>query len=293
MSDVIQRLGVTTKLSNCELTRVDLDDEHYYFIGDEFAVSLTHVLDIGAPFPEGLRNWLRNTDGNESMDYMLMTRDRGSKLHDALERLSNGLELEMSDYPTKYEKDAIVSFVRFFRFLQPARFKTELIVANPKMRVAGTLDFVGEADSKRVELLLEPTKYLEIDDADNFVVKDKYKEMLDGEPEFIKFIIDWKFTGRSAYNHKIQVAAYGEMYNQSYGDKRVTRKFTWRYSPKHKNRFDMQESKLDWFSFNRIYETFLEYLANAGGKNWTGFPEPPEMVVYPDKVRLFEPEASK
>lgn len=285
----IEHLGVTTKLSNCELTRIDIDDEHYYFIDkDTFAISLTRVLDIGAPFPEGLRNWLRNTDGEESMDYMLMTRDRGSKLHDALERLANGLELEMKDYGTKYEKDAIVSFIRFFRFLQPINFKTELVVADPALRVAGTLDFIGNADSRRLDILLEPTKYLDIDETDNFVLKEKYKDMLDGEPKLLtKFVIDYKFTGRSAYNHKVQVSAYAYMYNKSYGktDIPVTRSFTWRYSPKHKNRFDMQESLLKFGSFERIYGTCIEYLG--------GFPEPPELIVYPEKVSLFEPIKEK
>jgi hypothetical protein len=288
MSD-IQRLGVTTKLSNCELTRIDIDDEHYYFLGkekDSFAVSLTHVLDIGAPFPEGLRNWLRNTDGEESMDYMMMTRDRGSKLHGALEELANGIQLDMAGYQTRYEKEAIVSFIRFMRFLQPINFKTELVVADPEMRVAGTLDFVGNADARRLDILLEPTKYLDIGEDGYFVLKDKYSDMLEGNVELVcKFVLDYKFTGRSSYNHKIQVRSYGHMYNNSYAktDVAATRYFTWRYSSKHKNKFDLKESTFTWESFKRIYDTFIEYL--------DGFPEPPELIVYPDKVRLFEPGA--
>ncbi len=286
MTRNIQHLGKTVELSNCTLTRVEVDDEHYYFLGKDktdFAVSLTRVLDIGAPFPEGLRNWLRNTNGDESMDYMLMTRDRGSKLHNALELLANGIVLESKDYQTQYEKDAITSFIRFFTFLQPFNYETELVVADPSIKVAGTMDFVGNADERRLDILMDPIKYLDINEAGHFQLKEKYKDMLDGDPQVIvKFVIDYKFTGRSAYNHKVQVSAYAHMYNESYEltDIKATRAFTWRYSGKHKNKYDMQESTLKYLSFKRIYDTFLDYLG--------GFPAPPEIIVYPTKFKLFE-----
>jgi hypothetical protein len=63
-------------------------------------------------------------------------------------------------------------------------------------------------------------------------------------------------------------------------EKKATKSFIWRYSPKHKLHFDMKQADLKPSSFNRIYHTALEYL----GK----FPEPPVMVVYPERVRLFD-----
>lgn len=271
-----QKLGKTVQLSNCQLTRVDLDTEHHYFVGNDYYLSLTKILDLAAPFPEGLKNWLRNTDGQESLEYMNMTKDRGSKLHRALEELFLGWELTMAEYPTKYEREAIVSFIRTMRFLQPKEWRTEIVVADPKLKVAGTLDLWFRADKRRLDILLEPTKHLRIAN-DNFELKNP----LEGKPQIISAIIDYKFAARNAYNHKVQVAGYKKMFNDSYKNlPKATRAYTWRYSATHKNKFDMQESRLRYSSFKRIYETCLDYL----GK----YPEPPELVVYPDTVRLFK-----
>lgn len=288
MKPEIKKLGVTHKLANCELTRIDIDTEHYYFMDGEFAVSLTHILDIGAPFPEGLRNWLRNTDGQESQEYMLMTRDRGSKLHDALDRLMQDIELDKNDYPTEYERQGLTAFIRTMKFLQPAQYKTELVVGDKKRRVGGTMDFVGIADRRKLEILCDPTYKLDIDPVtDQFVLKDKYKDLLNGNPVPCKFVCDWKFTNRSTYNHRVQVTKYKQMYNESYKEEQpATDAFYWRYSPKHKFKFEMKDAsihldqKIGEKSFDRIYETALEYMG--------GFPEPPEMVVYPDKFKLFD-----
>lgn len=271
----------TQKLSNCSLTRIDLNTEHFYYGDGEFFVSLTHMLDIGAPFPEGLRQWLRLTDPDESAERLTMTADRGSKLHHALEMLAGGMELYLEDYPTTYEKDAIVTFIRMVRFLQPTDFKTELIVADTKLKVGGTMDFVGTADKRRLDVLLKPTYALKLQD-DNF----ELVKPLEGEPEPIKFVMDYKFTGRSSYNHKVQCSKYQEMYNQSYADlPPATKSYIWRYSPKHKLHFDMKEADLSPKSFDRIFDTAIEYL----GK----FPEPPVMTVFPERVRLFEPVKGK
>lgn len=265
----------TQELSNCKLTRIDIDLDHHYYGDGKYFVSLTHILDIGAPFPEGLKQWLRVTDADESQERLNMTKDRGTKLHHALEMLAGGMELYLEDYPTTYEKDAIVTFIRTIRFLQPKDFKTELIVADPKLRVGGTLDFVGTADRRRLEALCSPNKYLVLG-SDNF----ELKKPLEGKSYPVRFIMDYKFTGRSSYNHLVQCSKYRAMYNESYAkEKPASRAFIWRYSPKHKHHYDMKETLLKPSSFNRIYSTALEYLG--------GFPEPPPMVVYPESVRLF------
>jgi len=187
----------------------------------------------------------------------------------------------MSEYQTKYEKDALVSFVRVMRFLEPTKFKTELIVADKNLRIGGTTDLVAWADSRKLDILLDATKYLYVTD-DGLTLKDKFKDMLDGEATPVKFIWDHKFTGRSTYNHLVQASKYRFMYNKSYTDETpAERSFTWRYSAMHKNRFDFKESTLAEISFNRIYDTYIDYVGN--------FPEPPPMIVYPEKIRLFEP----
>lgn len=274
----------TYTLANCEIMRLDLDDEHYYYgglIGEEkqYYVGVTTVLDVAAPFPEGLRQYLRVTSYEDQKERLRMTGDRGSKLHDALDQLMQRKELNLKDdYQSTYEKDAIAMFLRFMRFLAPGKYSTELIVADPDLRVAGTLDFKGFIEEWKVICLLEPIKYLDIDSDGDLQLKEKWFNIVDNKR--IHALIDWKFTGRNAYNHKIQVAAYKRMNNKSRKGRPVSRAFTWRYSPRHKHGFDFSESLLGYDSFKRIYSTFIEYSGE--------FPLPPTIKRYPDRVKLYE-----
>jgi hypothetical protein len=280
-------MEVLYELSNCEILRLDVDDEHYYYggrKGDEkqFYLSLTRVLDIGGPFPEGLRQYLRITNYEEQKDRLQFTGDRGSKLHDALDQLMHRKALNLrQDFTNTYEKDAIVTFMRMMRFMAPGKYSTELIVADPNLRVAGTLDFKGFVDEWKLVALLDPNKYLELDSDSDFQLKQAWIGLPGMYPKHLHIIIDWKFTGRNAYSHKVQVAAYKTMNNKSRPGRKVSRAFTWRYSPKHKYGFDFNESLLDYNSFKRIYATTIEFLGE--------FPMPPTLKRYPDNVRLYEP----
>jgi hypothetical protein len=278
-------LGIIYKLSTCEIMRLDVDDNHYYYGGKEggpkeYYLSLTQVLDIGGPFPEGLRQYLRVTSFEEQKDRLEVTGSRGSKLHEALDCLMQGQQLDMKDFPTQYEKDALVMFIRYMRFLAPGKFSTELTVADPDLRVAGTLDFKGFVDSWRLEALTNPLKYLEVDSHNDLQLKQKWVDLPFGETKRELVKIDWKFTGRNAYSHKVQVAAYKTMNNKSRTGRPVSRAFTWRYSPKHKFGFDFNESTLNYSSFKRIYDTTIEYLGE--------FPMPPSVKRFPTSVRLFD-----
>ncbi len=283
MGEQITEDGVLYELSNCEVMRLDVDTNHYYYGGEknktkQYYMSLTHVLDIGGPFPEGLRQYLRVTSFEEQKDRLEVTGSRGTKLHDALDQLMQRKGLDMKEYPTLYEKDAIVTFIRMMKFLDPGKYATELIVADPDLRVAGTLDFKGFVQAWKLECLLNPNKYLEIDSDGDYMVKEQWVDLPDSKR--VHIIIDWKFTGRNAYSHKVQVAAYKTMNNKSRAGQPVSRAFTWRYSPKHKHGFDFNESLLNYHSFKRIYDTTLEYLGE--------FPEPPSLKSYPQSVRLYE-----
>lgn len=289
MDNEVTQEGVLYYLANCEIMRLDVDSEHYYYGGPKeggdkkYFLSLTKILDIGAPFPEGLRQYLRMTSFEEQKDRLEFTGARGSKLHNALDELMQAKQLDLKEYPSSYEKDAVTTFIQMMRFLTPARFHTELIVADPQLRVAGTLDFEGWVDSWKITALLEPIKYLDIDSDGDYQLKQKWLSL----PEYTArthIIIDWKFTGRNAYSHKVQVAGYRTMFNKSRKGK-VSRAFTWRYSPRHKMGFDFQESLLDYKSFKRIYNTCIEYLGE--------FPAPPTIKRYPEQVRLYDKVINK
>ena len=271
------------ELANVEIMKLEVDDEHYYYGGEkgkekQFYLSVTRILDIAGPFPEALRTYLRVTSYEEQKDRLEYTAGRGSGLHGALEDLMNGKELDMKDYRTRFEKDAIVTFIRMIKFLAPTKYETEIIVADADLRLAGTLDFEGWVDEWKLTALLEPTRYLDVDSDGDFQLKEAHLQLPDNKKRS-RVVIDWKFTGRSAYSHEVQVAAYKTMYNKSRRGT-VSRCFTWRYSPRHKYGFDFKESHLDYNSFKRIYTTAIEYLS--------GFPEPPIIKRYPDKVRLYD-----
>lgn len=276
--------SVLYALTNCEIMRLDVDDEHYYYGGPKeggekkYFLSLTKILDIGAPFPEGLRQYLRMTSFEEQKDRLEYTGARGSKLHNALDELMQGQQLELKEFPSSYEKDAVTTFIRMMRFLTPTHFHTELIVADPVIRVAGTLDFEGWVDSWKLRALLDPMKYLDIDSDGDYQLKQQWLNLPDYSIR-VHIIIDWKFTGRNAYSHKVQVAGYKTMFNKSRKG-RVSRAFTWRYSPKHRMGFDFTESFNDYKSFKRIYATAIEYLGE--------FPAPPMIKRYPEQVRLYD-----
>lgn len=278
------------ELSNCELMKLEVDDDHYYYGGQpgkpkQYYLSVTQVLDIGGPFPEGLRQYLRVTSFEEQKERLEVTGNRGKKLHDALDQLMLRKELNLEEFKTTYEKDAIVTFIQMVRFLDPKKFATELIVADPDLRVAGTLDFRGFVADYKLIALMNPVRYLEIDSEGDLQLKQAWLDLPFQFPKRTHIIIDWKFTGRNAYNHKVQVMAYRRMYNKSYSGRPVSRAFTWRYSPKHKFRFDFSESLLSYESFRRIYRTTIEYLGE--------FPAPPTIRRYPKAVRLYDQPIQK
>lgn len=277
--------GILYELSNIEIMRLDVDTEHYYYGGKkgedkQYYLSVTRVIDIGGPFPEGLRQYLRITSFDEQVERLETTGQRGTKLHDALDQLMKKKELNLKEnYTSQYEKDAVVTFIRMMRFLDPGKYSTELIVADPDLRTAGTLDFKGIVDAWKLTALLEPLKYLEADSEGDLQLKEKWL-LLPETSKRICIIIDWKFTGRNSYSHKVQVGAYKTMNNKTRKGVPASRAFTWRYSPKHKFSFDFQESLLDYNSFKRIYATCIEYLGE--------FPAPPTIKRFPEKVQLYK-----
>jgi len=277
-------------LTNCELMRLDVDDEHYYYGGEiggekQFYLSVTRVLDIGAPFPEGLRQWLRVTDYDEQIERLEATGKRGSGLHGALERLMKKEAINLKDeFTTTYEKDAITTFIKVMRFLNPTSYETEQTVADPELRLAGTLDLVCIVDEWKLTCLLDPIKYLELDSEGDLQLKEKWLD-LPNNSKRIRIIWDHKFTGRNTYSHKLQVAAYKTMYAKSHKGRPPKRAFTWRYSPRHKFGFDFSESTLTYNDFKRVYDTTISYLGE--------FPPPPLVKRFPDSVRLYDKVKNK
>lgn len=274
---------VLYQLANCELMRLDVDEDHYYYGAlpgevKEYYLSVTQILSIGGPFPENLREWLRSTSADESRSLFESRGARGTKLHDALHRLLGAEEIDLTLYPSTYEKDALVTFIRVMRFLQPTKIVTEEVVADPTLKIAGTIDLRAIAPLWKLKALLDPNKYLEIDSDNDLQLKEKWLDLPDDKTR-VSFIWDHKFTSVNAYNHEIQVAAYRYMYGKSHKGTAPTMAFTWRFSPKHKFGFDFKQSDKPYKAFTRIYDTTIDYLGE--------FPAPPTIKRFPSKVRLY------
>ena len=198
MIEEVTQDGVVYELSNCEIMRLDVDDEHYYYGGEiggekQFYVGVTTVLDVASPFPEGLRQYLRMSSFDEQKERLEVTGARGSKLHHALDLLANAEELDLKNYPTTYEKDSLVTFIQAWRFLAPGKFDTELVVADPDLRIAGTMDFNGFVDEWRLEALLNPLKYLDVDSEGDLQLKEKWLD-LPSNSKRIRIVVDFKFA---------------------------------------------------------------------------------------------------
>ncbi len=290
MADIseIRQLGVTHKLSNCEITRVELDDNHYYFIKNEdfpegqFCMSVTNVIDEAGPVAYGLREFWKRNSKEESEELLLERGNRGKKIHNAFEDLLGGLRLDLEkDYPSVYEKAAITTFVRCLKFLQPSLFKSELVVASPSIMLAGTLDFVGLVQKARLDMLSNPNMYLTINENGEYEPKPAHASLLENQ-EVIKVLIDWKTSAGIHYAHEKQVIAYREMYNESYAhEKPVTHCGIFRVSTRHKHGFEFKYVEGTFDSFKRLYDTYLDI---HNGK----IPQPPDLTVYPKKIQLVE-----
>ncbi len=257
--DVIKTNGKTYKLNIGELVRFETDASHYYFLNNEFLPGVTSILSEAAPTPFGLKMfWQQNT--KEDADSMLETAgDFGSKMHDAFESLLLTKELNLlKDYPTVKEKKCLMSFKDWFSYFKPTDFEPEQPIASAKYKYAGTLDFVG---------------------------------MINGQ----RWLVDFKTSNAIHFSHQLQVLAYKQAYEESYG-KKIDRIGVARFGTIHKGNGEVKEGKLKetgkGWEFREIKDYTLEdfmniyktYLTLHGGV----IPVPPEIAVYPETLKLLE-----
>lgn len=265
----IKSAGKTFKLNVGELIRFETDTSHYYFLNGVFMPSVTGILDEASPTPYGLKMfWQQNT--KEEADRIFETAgDFGTKMHDSFERLLLGEELDLlNEYKSEKEKKAIMAFIDWFKHYTPSEFEAEQPVASKTYQYAGTLDFVG----------LLPTKF----------------EAGGNKPE--RWLIDFKTSSGIHLSHQLQVLAYKQAYEESYGVK-IDRVGILRVGTTHKGTTKIADGKLketgkgwefkevtgytidNFMQFYHIYKNILH-----GGE----IPQPTEILIYPEKVKLLE-----
>lgn len=256
--ETIKSNGKVYKLAIGELVRFETDISHYYWLNGEFMPGVTSILQEAAPTPYGLKKFWQDNTKEEADAIFEAAGDFGTKMHDAFENLLLAQELNLlGDYPTKKEKDCLVSFKDWFSYYKPTDFMPEQPIASGKYKYAGTLDFVGTINGQR-------------------------------------WLVDFKTTGAIHFSHQLQTLAYKQAFEESYGEK-IDRIGVARFGTIHKG-IDPKPGKLKetgkgWefrevtdYTIDNFMNIYQTYLTLHGGE----IPVPPEIAVYPEKLKLIE-----
>lgn len=203
-----------------EIVRKEIDNTHYYFVNGEWYPGVTGILDEAAPMPFGLKLWLQTNTKEEADAIKDTTAALGSKLHDAYEKLLNGVEIDMlHDFPTTKEKKHLVSFYDWYNAFKPTEMQTEHTIASLTYKYAGTLDLACKIDGKLT-------------------------------------IVDFKTGNAIHWSHGLQLAAYKHAYEEMYGVT-VEQVFVLRTGTKHKAGYEFKEMTLPFDAFKNVYQTYL------------------------------------
>lgn len=256
--DTIKSNGKTYKLAIGELVRFETDLSHYYFLDGMFLPGVSSILSEASPTPYGLRLFWQNNTKEEADQIFDTAGSFGSTMHDAFERLLLGQELQLlTDYPSEKEKKCITSFIDWFRYYKPTSIQSEQPIASKKYQYAGTLDMVCKIGDET-------------------------------------WLIDFKTSNAIHYSHQLQVLAYKQAYEESYGvtiDHVGVARFGTTHKGNGRESAGFKETGKGWefrevkdYTIDDFMNIYKTYLSLNGGK----IKEPSEIAVYPETVRLFE-----
>lgn len=203
-----------------EIIKKEIDDRHYYFVNGEFYPGVTTILDEAAPTPYALKKFLMDNTAEGAEEIKNTAGDFGTRMHDAYEKLLNGIELDLlNEYKTTKEKKHLFSFYEWYNTYKPTEIKTEFVIASIKHKVAGTLDLRCKIGEKNV-------------------------------------IIDFKTSSGIYYNHELQLAAYKELYEEMTGEK-IDEVYVLRTGTKHKAGYEYKLIERPFIEFQNVYNTYL------------------------------------
>lgn len=132
------------------IVKKEVDNEHYYYVDDVFMPSVTKILHEAMPTPYALRQWIGEV-GNEKAQLKLdKAGDRGTKIHDACERLLRGEQVKLAEeFTDNDDRKCVVSFIAWANEFNPIVKDDgiEFTVAS-KLGYAGTLDIFCEINGE-------------------------------------------------------------------------------------------------------------------------------------------------
>lgn len=246
------------KLKNGTVLRYETEFGHSYYIDDEYVVGVTTMLNMGTPIPAGLLGYFKRTDKQTQEEILTDAQVRGTNVHQTIERLLMGEAVYPSELNREAEKRAVAAFIDFFLNTQPQEVISEHVVAyiEDKYKFAGTLDFIGTINGKRI-------------------------------------LIDFKTSKIPSLNNSLQVQAYKAAVEQS-TDEKIDACYTLYLGTNHKGTrakidenglpntglmWNLVESKNTFTDVKLAYQMML--IANDGK-----YPEPPTTIAYPESWQL-------
>lgn len=154
-------------------------DERFYQKGNDFAPSVTYILQCVYPSGFGLSNWRGDVGNKRADEIMDETAEEGSFVHEQIEKLLKGFRISNEEIDSNFKnhrralkvKRCLKSFIDWYEDTKPETISTEKTIWDDQHIFAGTLD---------------------------------YKCVIDGE----KWTIDFKTSKSIHDSHKIQVSAY-------------------------------------------------------------------------------------
>jgi len=204
----------------------EIDNTHFYWVDDEFMPSVSHILDIAAPKEYGLLNFFKQNTPEEIEEKSNAGKENGSIVHDACEKLLNGIEIPLIDYSLRAKK-ALLSFYEWYNTYLPKSLITEQMVASKINKYAGTLDLVCTIGDKRI-------------------------------------LIDFKTNkGAIYFTNKLQVMAYKQAYEES-TDEKIDECWILRLGSQHKCGYEYKQ--IDDVSVKDFVNVYQTYLTINGGK---------------------------
>lgn len=151
-----------------DIVQITTFDERWYVRGtinelegkleNEFVPSVTW---IASYYPKGIAfyKWLADKGWDEAESLKASAGNKGSKIHQAIEKLLNGEEIRMEskflnkesnieEELTAEEYEAIMSFVDWYNEVKPEIISAEQVVFNDEYGYAGTIDLICKIDGQ-------------------------------------------------------------------------------------------------------------------------------------------------
>jgi len=235
---------------------IEFLDDRFYPVETEngmiYYPSVTTVLDV---YPKGAQfeQWLKDV-GNSAGVIATRAAESGSKVHDAIYKLDEGIELEWNDAVYSFEEwQGILRFKDFYDRFKPKDIAHETMIYSHKHKYAGMADKVCEIDGKI-------------------------------------WLIDYKFGNAIYQTYWLQIVAYKNAWNEIHPNMKVEEVGILHL--KAATRTEGKKGSIQGVGWRlaqpdqtheRLYEIFLKTLDIFYFEN----PDPrPKNLIYPSKIKL-------